>query len=427
MAKEAWERLVQGETSHILSHDRIPVPQTKVTPRIPLIKIDTKTGFWLNAYVRQGQMRGEKVREANRIISILLSNNLDVFSESWWISNISEKGFSKALHENSRNILEVLGAPINNVKAVTRTYISKRMCIFIDALMFAKLMSDDGYPFIHFGKLADSIKIHFKSKASGEFRPGNNYQPLSLPDLEIFLEVLSKRGLPYYNFAILCLSTLIRYRDIKLLNPAFLANDGKLVYNKKVHGQYLSNKTLVSGKIEPSRLTNPTASIVTKVILRHLGFKPFDSKMEKRIFSPESKIRLSLSPAGRKNGVVRSLRTTGATMLAESEHSETCRKITKKEVAERLAHINTRMLDTVYGRMRPPEMGEENIDDYLDLPDIRINRVLVNSKEAAFDIWLLKNMLETYRGRKQAAELTKALRAETLYDDQKRKKRIVKV
>ena len=137
-------------------------------------------------------------------------------------------------------------------------------------------------------------------------------------------------------------------------------------------GSYLSKKTIESGKIDPKRLVNPGTSIVTRAILRSLGYRAFDDKLERDIFGAGSAVRETLTAHGNEHGVVRSLRTTGATMLAESINSDSCRAITKKEVVERLSHVNGTMLETIYGRVRPPGMGGENIDEYLGLPDVGI-------------------------------------------------------
>ena len=243
----------------------------------------------------------------------------------------------------------------------------------------------------------------------------------------LLLRSLAKKWLRTYNFAILCLSTVIRYRDIKGLTKAHLGADNRLIYSREVLGRFLSNKTVESGKVDPARLANPTTSVVTRVILRHLAFRALDGRAEREVFGAGSSVREAMTPHGREHAVIRCLRTTGATMLSESGNSEGCRKISKKEVVERLSHVNGMMLETIYGRSRPPELGDEGIDEYLDLPELVVNDIRVNDVDAAFDVWLLAHMIETYKGRKEEADLESALTKEVAPKKTERARRTVKV
>ena len=308
-----------------------------------------------------------------------------------------------------------------------RGYLSSRFRLLSNALVYARLMNEDVYPYKSFDKLADAIRIAFRGLSSSDFKPKGNYRPISISDLDLLLRAAAKQGIEYYNYAVLSLSTLIRYKDLKYISRDHLGSDGRLIYNKPVRGRYLSSKTVESGKIDPARLVNPTASLVSRIILRHLKFKAFDAKVEKALFSINSYFRASMSSHGKKYAVRRTLRTTGATMLSESSNSEECRKITRKETMERLAHVNEMMLLTIYGRSRPIDQGEESIDEYLDTFDLTVNGVRVNETEAAFDLWLLGHMIMTYKGKKDEQTLKQAMKREVKAVKGGWKKRAVEV
>ena len=98
-------------------------------------------------------------------------------------------------------------------------------------------------------------------------------------------------------------------------------------------------------------------------------------------------------------------------MLVESVTSETCRTPTTREVSHRLSHISETMLIQIYARTRPPGISE-NIDQYLDLPEVIVGGNDLAQTEAAFDLWLVSHMLETYAGRKEEEALKEALAKE---------------
>ena len=427
VAKDVWRTLRAGELSPVIHHSRYPVRQDERPADVSQIDVSTEVGRWLLAYVASSNPTEGKVRDANRIVALLSGQGMDIMSRTWWEANIPEQSQAKSIHLQAKKVVEALGQTLNKRPKATRSYMARRIRITIDALLYARLMSEDVYPHKGFDKLADALRMHFKAAKPTDFMPINNYQPLGVGDLELLLKALAKRGLRYYNFAILCLSTVIRYRDIKGLTKAHLGADNRLIYSREVLGRFLSNKTVESGKVDPTRLANPTTSVVTRVILRHLAFRPLDDRAEREVFGVGSDVREGMTPHGREHGVIRCLRTTGATMLSESGNSEGCRRISKKEVVERLAHVNSRMLDTIYGRSRPPEQGDEGIDEYFDLPELVVNGVRVNDTEAAFDVWLLGHMLETYKGRNEEADLKAALQKEVTPKKAERAKRTVKV
>lgn len=57
-------------------------------------------------------------------------------------------------------------------------------------------------------------------------------------------------------------------------------------------------------------------------------------------------------------------------------------------------------------------MGTENIDEYLDLPELVVNGVSVNEGEAAFDCWLLAHMIGMFKGRAEEKELMEGVKKE---------------
>ena len=192
-------------------------------------------------------------------------------------------------------MVAALTASVNNVGRTSRNYQADRIRLLSAVLLYARLMTEDKYPYKSFDRLAESIRTAFKGIRATEFKPKTNYTPLGIGDLDILLKAIARNGLGFYNFAILALSSLVQYRDLRHITKSHLGPDHRLIYNKEVHGRFLSRKTLESGKIEPSRLTNPTASLMTRVILRHLPFKPFDKRVEE-LFAPGNKVRESLSP-----------------------------------------------------------------------------------------------------------------------------------
>lgn len=345
-AKEAWEALGRGDISPVLEHDRYqPSDKSESSPKT--IKTNSELARWMFAYMETSGVTDGKIIEANRLIARLMSENMDIMSPEWWGEHIPEKWQAKEIFKKSKDIVAVLKRTRNHDSKGNRGYLSSRFRLLSNALVYARLMNEDVYPYKSFDKLADAIRIAFRGLSSSDFKPKGNYRPISISDLDLLLKAAAKQGIEYYNYAVLSLSTLIRYKDLKYISREHLGSDGRLIYNKPVRGRYLSSKTVESGKIDPARLVNPTASLVTRIILRHLKFKAFDAKVEKALFSVNSDVRASMSSHGKKYAVRRTLRTTGATMLSESGNSEECRKITRKETMERLAHVNEMMLLTI--------------------------------------------------------------------------------
>ena len=428
-AKVVWEAAMDGEVSSLLNHDRIAMTEAEEAQEaamgaqgpspagdgrrdaaVALPEPTSEIGLWFAAYLATTNPTSERVAGANRVIAALTSAGMDLASKAWWEKSIPRKFEAKAIFEQGRAVVAAITASVNNVGRTSRNYQADRIRLLSAVLLYARLMTEDKYPYKSFDRLAESIRTAFKGIRATEFKPKTNYTPLGIGDLDILLKAIARKGLGFYNFAILALSSLVRYRDLRHITKSHLGPDNRLIYNKEVHGRFLSRKTLESGKIEPSRLTNPTASLVTRVILRHLPFKPFDKRAEE-LFAPGNKVRESLTPEGRKNAVLRSLRTTGATMLVESVNSETCRTPTTREVSHRLSHISETMLIQIYARTRPPGISE-NIDQYLDLPEVIVGGNDLAQTEAAFDLWLVSHMLETYAGRKEEEALKEALAKE---------------
>jgi len=281
---------------------------------------------------------------------------------------------------------------LKNGGKVSKTHIRKKTEILGKALkQYMKKVATKHYPKDIIDLMTEAkdnvIKLH-----SDDLRDEDNFPALPLSDVKTMLESAWNQNPALYNRIILQLSTYVRVIEAGRLDKCYLLANDTLNYRQEVNGQYLTTKTM--GKVKRSDLVNPKTSIITRVIMKHFGFK-VDRKEVDAFFSVNNAMRKSLKTA---DGHERSLRTTGATMAMFGENSDVCVKTFYRDVQNRMAHKTAQMVTTVYAKNRPADSEGLTVDVYLSSQKMTLKAedgagYHLHMTDNAWDLWLLRDFM----------------------------------
>lgn len=282
----------------------------------------------------------------------------------------------------------------------------------------------------HLSKLRDRLKEVEERVAESENRQWHQedrFPAFSRELTEKILDAAWAADINIYLACVLQLSTCLRNNEIQRLSRDFLLHDCTLDYRRPrliaATGveEYLSTKT--TDKIERTELTNPRASIVTRVILRH--FLRYQYPAEHLLKNFWDGLKVSLDDSRVRNGrtmrkgliVPRALRTTGATMLRFTRETLFFPRIENEIISARMTHSTTLMIERVYARNPPP--GSDGLAPHVylgfgecmvvsatvaDQGHETVHECDISSQDCAWDAWLLRDLLDRYRAEIVAAE-----------------------
>lgn len=226
-----------------------------------------------------------------------------------------------------------------------------------------------------------------------------NFPPLQLKDIRIILERAFKISPNFYHQIVLQLSTALRNNEMERLSHKHLLANGTLQVQKKVDGEYLTTKT--SKKLKREDLVNPCTSIITKVILKfyQFGFNSyFTESIRHRFWAKYGDLREGLQEDGAHQ---RSLRTTAATNLMFAGGSLAAARVPITLVQNRMSHKDGMMVATTYAKNTPKDAQGLTPDEYFKTTELTLNGVALHKVDNAWDLWLLKDMVQKYEEDKE--------------------------
>lgn len=200
-----------------------------------------------------------------------------------------------------------------------------------------------------------------------------NYQTLTIEQLDIILRHAIEYR-PDYNYVMLQLLTCLRNKELERLDKAFLVGK-ELNYKDAVEvkgkNRFLSTKTM--HKVPRSRLNNAATCALTRYILKYEDFEPAGVQ---KLFAcsglSKKSIRKKLGQAtgGRGGEHQRSLRTAAATWMYRCADVNLwfdrlpLQSVSPKMIADKMAHKDTTMVESIYARSHPADGKSGNYSKY---------------------------------------------------------------
>lgn len=223
-----------------------------------------------------------------------------------------------------------------------------------------------------------------EEKEIGTIVAGDHFKYIEYPDLIKILNLAYELSPAFFNFCLLGLSTGLRPTELLRLiqEPSkYIKENGFLNYSD---GQLI---TKTNKKIDMSLITNPEISLVSRLILFHEKIfydKDFfkNKEGEFRAENPEL-----------KKYVLRSFRTTCATMIAYCDKLTGFGRASFRDAQNRLGHKTLQMVVNIYAIRSPSSKSPINYFNNF-LGKININGCLITEHCNLWDAVLLKIYLE---------------------------------
>ncbi len=252
----------------------------------------------------------------------------------------------------------------------------------------------------------DMVDKYIKTSKTGRLRRTVNYKYIPVEDLtHILLNVLQFQH--QFNSLILELSTGLRVEDCLrvLTNPELYIIDGTN-FNYKGDGIENSEAWIVGKtgrKVDPSKLVNPTLSLISRIILRHklpIGWTPFNPFVTAKRKAFGDKI-IAKYPE-------KCVRATCATLLSYCELVGTVEegKATRDTAAQRLGHVDTRTVVRTYAPRLPTEPDPFH---YFGVDRIELDGEWVSEGSTLYDTYLLKMFMQFYQKKMSKADYSKLI------------------
>ena len=234
--------------------------------------------------------------------------------------------------------------------------------------------------------------------ATFDLERAGNYKPLSVEEIHITAKFLVKRDQNAFFTFLLGLSTGLRPSELYRLTKKklyYTLEDGK-IFNYK--GGELVTKT--SGKVDPATLSNPSTTILTRVLLKHYPLLEGADKFLK-LFNEAQKAHFD-----NEGHYPRRLRATLGHGLIKCEDSIKHGHYSNyNEIKERMGHKDASMAMKTYAKNKPsPGISAEM---YFGLPGLELDGVVVSDNMPLYDSFVASLFLEHIPSEKAKKEFKK--------------------
>ena len=331
-----------------------------------------------------------KANKARKIISFL--ENADLPSGSGTtpkrtqITEMIGGAFEKLIQTGDIEIRSSMNAYVG---LVCRSFDFSVKVLAAHSEYFSDLQSIDSDIAKHLNSIIKS-NTKTKHKPNNKLGKGSNRPVIQLEDLTPILDAALETGRGIYMQMILDLSTCVRPEEgdrLSRFGKQYLRKDFTLNYRHDGLSKdipILSQKNLATHPLEDR--TNPGVSIISAYILK------YESPENPKIFFGTKGYKKHYPDI--KFYVRRSLRTTGATMLAYCDKaSSSSRRASLRDVQMRMCHKTLTMAMEVYAKTEPMNMPPANyfkINDY----GVQFGKEPYMFDGNLWDLWLLRDVID---------------------------------